>query len=67
LTVDTDGTVYVTDYDTNRVLKLPADADSPSVLPFTGLKRPTAVAVGTRGDVYVLDDGNFRVLKLPVS
>jgi NHL repeat len=34
------------------------------VLPFTGLKRPAAVAVGTAGDVYVLDDGNFRVLKL---
>jgi DNA-binding beta-propeller fold protein YncE len=34
------------------------------VLPFTGLDRPTGVAVDTAGAVYVTDSGNNRVVKL---
>ncbi|MGA9493372.1 MAG: NHL repeat-containing protein, partial [Mycobacterium sp.] len=35
-----------------------------SVLPFTGLKGPTAVAVDSAGDVYVVDELTSQVLKL---
>jgi streptogramin lyase len=35
-----------------------------TVLPFTGLKDPTGVAVDAEGNVYVTDAGNRRVLKL---
>ena len=35
-----------------------------SVLPFTGLKGPTAVAVDNAGDVYVVDELGRQVLKL---
>ena len=34
------------------------------VLPFTGLNRPTGVAVDIAGAVYVTDSGNNRVVKL---
>ncbi|MDT5279064.1 MAG: hypothetical protein QOJ20_259 [Mycobacterium sp.] len=61
------GNIYVSDSGVNRVLKLAAGASSPSVLPFTDLNKPSAVAVDTAGDVYVLDDRNFRVLKLPAQ
>jgi hypothetical protein len=49
------------------VLKLATGASSPTVLPFTDLNKPSAVAADTAGDVYVSDDGNFRVLKLPAQ
>ncbi|MCB9438693.1 MAG: protein kinase [Mycolicibacterium sp.] len=43
----------------------PSGPASPqTVLPFTGLSRPAAVAVDAHGDVYVTDTGNSRVLKL---
>jgi DNA-binding beta-propeller fold protein YncE len=58
--------VYVTDFGANRVLKLAPGATGPTVLPFTDLNEPSAVAVDTAGNVYVLDGGNFRVLKLAV-
>jgi serine/threonine protein kinase, bacterial len=63
--VDTAGTVYLADFNNNRVLKLPAGSTTPVELPFTGLKDPKGVAVDTAGDVYVVDRGNNRVLKLP--
>jgi serine/threonine-protein kinase len=65
--VDAAGNVYVTDFGTDRVLKLAAGASSPTVLPFNDLDKPSAVAVDTAGNVYVLDVGNFRVLKLPAQ
>jgi hypothetical protein len=42
------------------------NASRQTVLPFTGLNQPTAVAVDAAGNLYVTDWGNNRVLKLPV-
>jgi len=42
-------------------------ANTPTVLPFTGLNTPLAVAVDTAGNVYVADKFNNRVLKLPAQ
>jgi serine/threonine-protein kinase len=47
------------------VLKLAAGSDTQSVVPFTGLKFPDAVAVDNAGDVYVTDSHRTgRVLEL---
>jgi DNA-binding beta-propeller fold protein YncE len=62
--VDTAGSVYVVDAEHNRVLKLPAGSDTPTVLPFNGINHPIRVTVDTAGNVYVIDGGNHRVLKL---
>jgi serine/threonine protein kinase, bacterial len=64
--VDKDGTVYVTDTTSQRVLKLPAGAAASSVLPFPSLHTPRRVAVDAAGDVFVVDrtSGGDRVLKL---
>jgi serine/threonine-protein kinase len=62
--VDSTGTVYVTDGDNNRVLKLAAGSSVKEVLPFTGLHDPGSVAVDSTGTVYVTDTRNNRVLKL---
>ncbi len=49
----------------DRILKLnPPGSHSPTVLPFTGLKRPVSVAVDAKGAIYVADDGNRRIVKL---
>ena len=40
------------------------NASRQTVLPFTGLNQPCAVAVDTAGDLYVIDSGNNRVVKL---
>ncbi len=66
MAVDSAGTLYVTDSNNNRVLKLAAGATTQQVLPFTDLNCPCWVAVDTTGTLYVTDDNN-RVLKLPVS
>ena len=62
--VDTAGSVYVTDYGNNRVVKLAAGSTTQTVLPFTGLSHPDGVAVDTAGSVYVTEDFNNRVVKL---
>ena len=58
------GSVYVADRGNNRVLKLAAGSNTPTVLPFTGLNNPDGVAVDTAGNVYVTDTDNNRVVKL---
>jgi serine/threonine protein kinase, bacterial len=47
------------------VLKLTAGANSPTVLPFSGLNGPYGVAVDAQRNLYVADPYNKRVLKLP--
>jgi serine/threonine protein kinase, bacterial len=53
--VDTDGNVYVTDSDNNRVLKLAAGSNEQTVLPFARLALPWAVAVDPTDAVYVTE------------
>ncbi len=65
--VDTAGSVYVADSGNNRVMKLSAGADDPTVLPFTGLNRPAGLAVDSNRALYVTDQYNNRVLKLPAG
>jgi serine/threonine-protein kinase len=71
--VDSRGTIYVTacditDADNSQVLKFAAGSSTKEVLPFTGLKFPSGVAVDSTGTLYVTDSPpNNRVLKLPVG
>jgi streptogramin lyase len=73
LAVDAAGNVYVVDG--NRVLKLAAGADTPTVLPFklNTVFGPgphsvvTGMAVDSAGNVYVVDAEQKQVLKLPAG
>jgi DNA-binding beta-propeller fold protein YncE len=75
--VDSAGTLYVVDkgaanaargHSGSQVLKLAAGSNTQSVLPFTGLDRPTGVAVDAAGTLYVANIDNTadtdQVLKL---
>jgi serine/threonine protein kinase, bacterial len=64
LVVDSNGTVYITDYRSQRVLSLAAGSTSQTVLPFTGLEIPDGVAVQRNGTIYVTDHGNHEVIAL---
>ncbi|HEU4362160.1 MAG TPA: protein kinase [Mycobacterium sp.] len=67
VTLDSDGNVYITSQGMyGRVVKLPAGSSKPSVLPFSGLYQPQALAVDSAGAVYVTDFNN-RVVKLPAG
>ena len=62
--VDPAGNVYVADIGNDRVLKLAANASTPTPLPFTGLEDPRSVAVDRAGDIYIADRGNEWVARL---
>ncbi len=62
--VDPEGTVYVAEWGSDRVVKLPAGSLRHEVLPFTELNEPTDVEVDSGGTLYVADFGNQRVVKL---
>jgi serine/threonine-protein kinase len=64
IAVDNTGTVYVTEHDSNQVMKLAAGSNTATVLPLTGLNTPLGVTVDTAGNVYVADRGNDRAVKL---
>jgi hypothetical protein len=64
IAVDVIENVYVADTYNNRALKLAANGQVPTELPFTGLNNPFDVAVDTEGNVYVADTYNDRALKL---
>jgi hypothetical protein len=59
-----DADVFVADTNNNRVLELAHGSSVQRVLPFSGLKGPTGLAVDAAGDVFVCDTGNHRVLEL---
>lgn len=62
--VDASGSVYVSNVDNDRVLKLEAGSTNQTALPFTGLKEPYGLALDADGAVYVADTDSDRVLKL---
>jgi sugar lactone lactonase YvrE len=74
IAVDSAGAVYVTDWTLNTVWKLAANASSPAMVPFNGLKcgehdsklgTPSGIAVNNAGTVYVTDGAcQGRVLTL---
>jgi serine/threonine protein kinase, bacterial len=65
IAVDAAGSVYVTDHDTDKVLKLAAGASTSTELPFPGADPPLGVAVDAAGKkAFVADNGNNRVVEL---
>ena len=62
MAVDPRGNVYIVNDST--VVKVAAGSNTQTVLPFTGLKEPWAVALDPGGNVYVSDQDNKRVLEL---
>ena len=64
LLLDATGAVYVTEHDSNQVMKLPSGSNIPAVLPLTGLNTPLGVTADGTGSVYVADRGNDMVVKL---
>jgi serine/threonine protein kinase, bacterial len=65
--VDNAGDVFVTEHDNNKVVKLAAGSNAPTVLPLTGLNTPLGVVVDAAGNVLVADRGNDRIVKLVVA
>jgi serine/threonine-protein kinase len=65
--VDSAGSVYVSNVENDRVVKLAAGATTQTVLPFTSLKEPYGLAVDKDASVYVGDTDNDRVVKLPAG
>ena len=66
IAVGADGTVYVADRESKRIVALAKGADTQKVLPFTDLAGPWGVAVDHANTVYVTDlDANkvFKVYK----
>ena len=62
--VDGAGTVYVTDSDNDKVLKVDPGSSTPTVLPITGLTVPSGIAVDSADAVYVTDHEGDKVVKL---
>ncbi len=59
-----DGTVFVTDHDNNRVLKLTAGSTEQQVVPVSGLNGPNAITIDGAGNLFIVDAGNNRVLRV---
>jgi sugar lactone lactonase YvrE len=69
VTVDGGGNVYVSDWNNNRVQKIPAGCTQTScaVTVMNGLFAPTGVAVDGAGNLFVSEQGYGDVKKIPVG
>ncbi len=69
--VDKDLSIYVSDWNRDRVMKWMKDAKEGTVVTggqgegnsLTQLSRPTAVTVDHLGNVYVTDSFNYRIMR----
>ncbi|BDB44828.1 MULTISPECIES: serine/threonine-protein kinase PknD [Mycobacterium] len=67
VTVDANGTVYVTNQTMyGKVVTLPQGSSSPTVMPVSGLYEPQGIAVDGNGTIYVSDFNN-RVVSVPAG
>ena len=64
---DPTGVVYISDPTNNQVVKLTPGATTTTTVPFTGLNKPTQLALDGAGAVYVLDSGTSRILKVDAA
>jgi len=60
VTTDLNGNLYISDLNSNSVLKVATSGGTPSTL-ISGLNSPSQVAVDHMGNVYVADTGNNRI------
>ena len=65
LAIDGKGVVYIVDHDAYRILKeVPSGSGyTGSVLPISGLYKPSQILVATDGSLFISDSGNHQVLK----
>lgn len=66
--VDKAGDLFISDFNNNRVLDIPAGCTSTAcqvTLPTSGLSGPTGLAVDGNGNVFIADYHNNRVVEVP--
>lgn len=65
------GDVFITDYDSHRVVEVPAGGGAATaiapVVNGVGLSSPIGIAVDGAGDLYIADELNNRVVKVPAG
>jgi sugar lactone lactonase YvrE len=67
--VDGAGNTYVTNYSSNKVVKIPAGGGSGTTVntgSFT-LSQPTGVALDASGDLFIADYGNSRIIEVATT
>lgn len=55
--IDSQRRFYYSDFENNRIIRFDPASGTRTVLPFTGLERPSSVAVSREGDVFVQGHG----------
>ncbi len=63
ITVDSSGTLYVTNIDQNNVEEYPAGQSQPSQTITQGMNQPIAVTLNKDGRLYVGNDGDEAILE----
>jgi hypothetical protein len=63
---DLNGNLYISDSNSNSVLKVAAAGGTPTTL-ITGLSNPGQIAVDGYGSVFVADTGNNRIAVMPAG
>jgi gliding motility-associated-like protein len=65
LVMDALGNIFVGDYGSNSIKKIPAGGGVPVTIGF--VNSPTAIALDAAGNVYVADFGSSAIRKIPVG